>query len=430
MKVLWVTNLPMHRMTTENNNKENILTTQSWLSALLNQMIKTNDIQLATVSIMADPKMEKIKDKKVTHYAIKSSLKNRTKFPTSSNINQEWKKIIEDFQPDLIHYHGTEFSHGLVLYNLYPEIPSVLSIQGLTTIIERHYFASIPYWQLFKRKTLFSWIFGGISKQKKSFKKRSYYEKKFLESIPNVIGRTDWDKAFVKSLSKTNKYYHCDEAMRSPFFEEQWDIENIERNTIFAPASFYPIKGFHLLLEAIKILKKTYPNIRIRVMGPNITKKNTLKEKLLQTDYSVYLTNLIEKNNLNQNIDFLGPLSDYQIAKEMKKSHVVVIPSAIENGCNVLSEAMLLGVPSVASSAGGMTTTLRHGVDGFSYNYNEIEMLAYYISEILENDVLANKFSTNAKKIALQRHQPKNVCERTIEIYKEILNEGKNNLIL
>ena len=422
MRVLWITNLPLHSMK-KNDFEKSIITTQSWLTALKDEMINKAEIELGIATIMENPQSYKVQEGNIVHYAIKSSLKSRLHYPMPKTIKKEWTKIIEDFNPDIIHYHGTEFSHGLTLHEIYPNIPSVLSIQGLTTIIERHYYANISPYELLKRKTLYNLIFGGIPQKKKEFLKRGIYEREFIQSVKNVVGRTDWDKSFVKSLNPKVNYFHCEEAMRSDFFRVKWDIKEIKRYTIFTPASYNPIKGFHFLLEAVAILREKYPKIKLRVMGPNITKSSTIKEKLLQTDYALYLRDIIKKHDLGSNIEFLGPLSSNQIAREMKSSHTVVVPSAIENGCNVLAEAMLIGVPSVASSAGGMTTTLKHDMQGYSYNYTEIEMLAYYVSKIWSNDSIALRFSEAARKSSVDRYNPKNVCLETFEIYMKLLNE-------
>lgn len=78
--------------------------------------------------------------------------------------------------------------------------------------------------------------------------------------------------------------------------------------------------------------------------------------------------------------------------ERLLKTHVFLLPSAIENSSNSLGEAMLLGMPCVASNSGGTQDILEHKKEGYLYPYTEPAMCAEYISKIFENDELACKF--------------------------------------
>ena len=112
-----------------------------------------------------------------------------------------------------------------------------------------------------------------------------------------------------------------------------------------------------------------------------------------------------------------------EIVEELKKAHVMVLPSSIENSPNSLCEAQLVGIPTVASYVGGVPEMLRDGKDGFLYAFNEPLMLAEYISRIFESDKLAESFSKSSYNWIRERQGQKLVVDQTIENYRMIIGE-------
>ena len=55
-----------------------------------------------------------------------------------------WLKIISDFQPDIIHAYGTEGKHNILLFN-HTDLPIIVSLQGILTEYQHHYYAGIDF---------------------------------------------------------------------------------------------------------------------------------------------------------------------------------------------------------------------------------------------------------------------------------------------
>ena len=91
--------------------------------------------------------------------------------------------------------------------------------------------------------------------------------------------------------------------------------------------------------------------------------------------------------DLERNVVFTGPLDEEKMCQRYLKSNVFVCPSSIENSPNSLGEAMVLGVPCVASDVGGVSDMLKHKEEGFVYQTDAPYMLAHYVCEIFENEV-------------------------------------------
>ena len=396
-----------------------------WLNSMHEEIIKNNKIDIAIATTCSCKKFLKFDDGNTIYYLIPD--KKTSKY--NKKIINNWKSIIEDFKPDILHIHGTEYSRGLSLINGNFDIPVVTSIQGLSGSVANVYYGNISFIDIIKNITIrdvlkLNTIFDG----KKDFKNRAIYEKQIIKKSNYIIGRTLWDKSNVIAISPDKKYYNLNECLRTSFYNEKvWDIKKIQRHSIFCSQASYPIKGLHILLKSISLLKKSFPDIKLYVGGINIVDESSVIKKIKTTGYGKYIKKLIKKYDIKQNVEFTGLLSAEQVADRLLKTHVFVSPSFIENESNSLTEASVLGVPAVGSYVGGVTERIIHGETGFYYPVTESSMLAYYIKKIFSEDDLAMKFSVNARKKAKLIVDRQKNYEDLYNIYTAIINEKKSN---
>lgn len=421
MNILWLTNIPLPEANILMNEKP--LPFGGWLVNASASLSSINDLELS----IAFPKRE-LKDVKsfkgdnINYYAFPSV---NDKDSTQIEENEYLEKIINQSAPDMIHIFGTEFAHTLAMVNTCrrKEIKTVISVQGLVSVIAKHYMAYLPP-KVQNRYTIRDFLKqDNLKQQQKKFFNRGKYEIEALQKVNHVIGRTTWDKACTTQINPNVKYYHCNETLREEFYKHMWSIEKCERYSIFVSQGSYPIKGLHLMIEAMPLILKKFPNAKLYVGGNDITRSHTFKEKLKISYYGKYINNLIKKYNLQNKVIFTGVLDEKQMCERYLKSHVFVCPSSIENSPNSLGEAMILGVPCVASDVGGVADLLKHREEGFVYQADASYMLAYYVTEIFSNENLALKFSKNARARAMKTHDKEENMKRMLEIYKSILTE-------
>jgi glycosyltransferase involved in cell wall biosynthesis len=330
-----------------------------------------------------------------------------------------WKHILNIEKPDIIHIHGTEYAHSISLLEMEIEIPTVVSIQGLLTNYARYYYAGIDYKDLLYSITLKDVIRKNtIFNQKKNFIRRSYSEKKIISLTNAIIGRTDWDYSNVKEIKRDLKYYKCNESLRNIFYEaKKWDINRVEEYTIFISQATYPIKGFHNVLKAINILKYKYKSIKVYVAGSDIGKNTGI---FRGNGYSRYINSLIHKYDLEDHVEYLGVLDEYQMASRLVKTHIFVQASAIENSPNSLGEAQILGVPCISSFVGGVSNMVSNFETGLLFNYQEYSILASYIDMLFSDPELAKQLSKQSIIEAENRHDRTTNGDRLIEIYEDL----------
>ena len=212
--------------------------------------------------------------------------------------------------------------------------------------------------------------------------------------------------------------------MRKNFYENAWALDSCSRHSIFVSQSYYTIKGFHIFLDAIGLLKDEFPDIAVYTTGRDIVKPN-----ISDGAYTRLLRKKIMKYKLENTVHFCGSLNADQMCERYLKCQVFVTPSLIENSSNSIAEALLLGCPTVSSFVGGISNFISHGMNGYLYQVNAPYMLAFYIRKIFNSDDTALKLSENARTVAAEIYDKDKTINRMKQIYRHIisLNEGKQN---
>ncbi len=393
---------------------------------LAGQLALRSEITLAVASVYKGKKLKCLNINGIIYYLLPKNIS--TKFQAYKN---NWKMICNEFMPDIVHIHGTEYHYGLSCMLVCQNLHYVVSIQGLVGVYARYYYAGLTIIDIFKNITLrdvlrHDTIFHG----KKNFIKRGIFEKKYITLSKHIIGRTNWDYSHSKAINPFINYHHCNETLRNSFYKSpKWDCRKKTDYTIFLSQASFPIKGLHQVIEAVAILVKSFPQIKLRVAGHNIINKTTLLSRLKINGYGSYLDSLIKKYKLEQNIYFVGLLTEEQIIKEYLNAHLFICPSSIENSPNSVGEAQILGVPTIASYVGGTPDLITSEETGLLYRFEEIEMLAENIRKVFCDTSLSQHLSKEGIKIAEHRHSQILNCEKTLNIYNSILYGSLNNLV-
>lgn len=345
------------------------------------------------------------------------------------SVFDKYKTYIKQFSPDIIHIHGTEKNLAQI-QNFIQDIPVVISIQGIMQGYKKFSFNYLLPNEEKKYKTLKNYLGrGGINQQYKLFCQSKFYEKNIFKNGIFFIGRTEWDKAQVIFRNKQAKYFHGEELLRPEFYfrKKTWAPQNCEPYTIFMPSGFNPIKGLHIALEAITLLKERYPTIKLYVPGipQHIIKKNKLSSYILGEQYINIIKEKIRKNNLTQNIKLLPRLSASEMINYMQKSQVFLSPTSIDNSPNTIGEAMMIGIPIVTTAVGGILSFLKDKETCLLAPAGDEYVIAYKIMQLFEDQELSQKLSNNAYLVALQRHNIETTILQYREIYLQCINTFK-----
>jgi glycosyltransferase involved in cell wall biosynthesis len=82
---------------------------------------------------------------------------------------------------------------------------------------------------------------------------------------------------------------------------------------------------------------------------------------------------------------------------------------------------MLLGMPIIATYAGGIPSILGNKNEGLLFQDGDPYSLAGAIIELIEDVDYANDLAKNARQRALQRHDPEKIVNDLLQIYSSII---------
>ena len=419
MKVLWLTNYVLPFIASQIGIPATV--NEGWLIGLSDQLIEKKwEMVFCTDS-------EKIKEKivlKVNDNTIFYGFPNQKTNKYNKNLKIEYARVLATERPDIIHIMGSEFPHAYSMYEAcvmqHMKERCVVSIQGLISKISKAYDLGIE--PVYKKRRLF-WdliVKDSILLNKKDFAGRGFYEKKLLENVCNVIGRTKWDRLCVEQMNDGIRYFTCKEILRAVFYQNRWSYQNCTKHSVIISQATYPVKGFHILLKAAAILKKKYHDLKIYVPSHTVYPMAMKRPGWLNSDYANYIVRLIEMNSLKDHIEFLGSLDAESMCRAYLRSNVFVCPSTIENSSNSLGEAMLLGMPVVASYVGGLSSMMDHEKEGIFFPLEEEYTLAACIGRLFEDIEFAERLGENAQKRAETTHNREENLSELLWCYNQI----------
>ena len=416
MKILWITNILFPEVNALISEERQLKSSGGWMISLAKEITKLPDIKLSVATVSNKVKSFNIsKGKYITYYTIPYG-KGNTKYNKEYEVY--WKKIKKMFNPDIVHIHGTEFTHGLAYINACGNERVVISIQGLKSGIAPFYLAGLNWKDIYGNLTFHDIIKGNLYHEQRAFCKTGEFEREAIKKVKHIIGRTSWDRAHIWTINPYAQYYICNEILREEFYDgTTWSYEKCTPYTIFLSQGNYPLKGLHQLLKAMPLILKHYPDTTIRIAGGDITHSSGISGLIHFTGYGKIIKQLIKKYHLKKNITFLGPLNAEEMKTEYLRSNVFVCPSSIENSPNSLGEAQILGVPCVAASVGGVPDFMIND-SKHMYRFEELNIMAQMVCHIFS--LKGNIDNNIVRKTAMDRHNIDNNIKQLLYIYNSL----------
>ena len=194
-----------------------------------------------------------------------------------------------------------------------------------------------------------------------------------------------------------------------------------DRFIVVHVARFQEIKGHHNLLDALVLLinetSKRTPLVLFvgGVLDPPsqdvLTYKARVEERASRPD-------------LLPHVLFLGQRQDISLI--MRAADVVVIPSLFESFGMVVIEAMTVGVPIVATNAGGPSEIIKHGKTGLLVPPEDPDALACGIRQVLEHPDKSASMAAAAQTAALELYGPFSRCKTLLSEYRQVIKNIKD----
>jgi len=214
-------------------------------------------------------------------------------------------------------------------------------------------------------------------------------EEKIVD-IPNFVNT----KKFYPVLNKKRS------ELRSKLFLP------IDKKIISFVGRLSPQKGVFYLIRAWSKAIITYPEVALLVIGDGPLMKS-LKDQ-------ARALNLLDK------IEFLGKKEN--ISEYLQASDIFVLPSLAEGMANTLLEAMVCGLPCIATRIGGSVDLIDDGKDGILVEPASSEELASAILRLLKDKESSKNIGNQARKKISERYSINSIVPAYINLYKGLLS--------
>jgi len=122
-----------------------------------------------------------------------------------------------------------------------------------------------------------------------------------------------------------------------------------DRPIVLAVGYRLKMKGYHLLIDAIPKIKKTYPDVLVAIVGG---------QARWGLDYSAEIEERIRANAVSDSVLLTGARPPEELPNWYSAADVLSILSSREGSPNVLMEALASGLPAVATPVGGIPDVL------------------------------------------------------------------------
>jgi glycosyltransferase involved in cell wall biosynthesis len=391
-----------------------------WVNSLIATLSEFSNYDIGIAYLTSQKNTCKFKRKGVDYFPIYRKISFLTKVSTHVlkrleviRMDDTVDSIVSDFKPDIIQLFGLETPFGSILANV-KGVPVVVHIQGIcTACIEKFYPIGMSprkiWWNSCIQDKLSFMTANDIFVR---YTNRAKLEQSNFKNYKYYLGRTDWDFSVSRMLSQNSTYFTCDEMLRPEFYTKKWRYKERDKIVISSTMNGDIYKGLDTILKAAYLLEKSKVSFEWNIYG--ITDKFPLKrvfEKMFHLAFS------------DNHVYFKGKKDADELVECLLESTFYIHPSHIDNSPNSLCEAMILGIPCIATYVGGIPSLLENGKNGFLVQDSGSYEIAFIVLNNYNNKALLESLSENVQEDARNRHNRGRVLAQLTNAYQNIIKD-------
>jgi glycosyltransferase involved in cell wall biosynthesis len=180
---------------------------------------------------------------------------------------------------------------------------------------------------------------------------------------------------------------------------------------IGALGALVPHKGHSSLIKALPALRRSRPDLMCVIVGAGELERD--------------LRDLSRDLGVESALEFVGHQSD--VRSIVPAFDCLVHPSKLDASPNVLKEAMVMGVPVVATNVGGVSEIVVDGDCGLLVPPGDIEALAGAVGRVLDDDKLRRRLVAGGVA-RVEEFSVDRTVEETCRLYARLLKEKRGGL--
>jgi len=295
------------------------------------------------------------------------------------------RKRLQEIQPDLVHAWGSERGAALVASRL--SYPYLVTMQGLLQWYSEQVKLNIHH------------------------RLEARLEHVALKRASIITAES---RFAVKWLQDKYPHLEVHQAEHAP----DWIFHRVERRPETKPPRFLfigamgMIKGTDLLLRALDRLSKER-DFRLTIVGSAAS--DFLQKMKGQTSPGLW-----------ERITILHDLTPLQVAQEMARATLLLFPTRADTSPNSVKEAVVAGLPVVASAIGGIVDYVFPGENGFTCQPGDLNGFVNTIHEALAHPLFSQgKVEAQTLERVRAYLSPQQMRERFTAAYQRVLERGR-----
>ena len=170
-----------------------------------------------------------------------------------------------------------------------------------------------------------------------------------------------------------------------------------------------PAKGIDILLKAWRSVISTHPDASLSIVGDGPLKQ-----------YQDFL----DANQISKTVTLMGKRTD--VKSLLLDADIFVLPSRREGMPNALMEAMLLGLPCIATDISGSQDLIKHKENGLLVPPADVTQLTNAILFMMDQSDPAAKMGAMARDTICNFNRMDLVANQYLALYKRLIT-NKNN---
>ncbi len=283
-------------------------------------------------------------------------------------------------KPDIVHAHGTEQAYAIAAVE--SKLPHIISIQG---------------------------IISKLSKVNPNYRYRKIasIEKFVIKNGKNFIAKTNFANRFIHSLNPESNIYLIENIVHPAFFKI---IRNdYLNNYIVYVGNINANKGVDELIKAFSKFVALQNDYKLLIIGNG------------DREYIHQCRKIANKFKISSKVEWFGHQTHEQIASVFESAKVLVHPSKMDTSPNTVSEAMVAGLPCIATKVGGIPDMISHKKNGYLIDNVNGDDIYNALKDLIFNQRLYNSISNNSRIIGRRRFSEEKNVDKVINVYKKVI---------
>ncbi|MFH1760397.1 MAG: glycosyltransferase family 4 protein [bacterium] len=239
-----------------------------------------------------------------------------------------------------------------------------------------------------------------------------------------------------KTLAHSANLITCPSQKLADFIEKKWSISpykiviypnpvdtdlfkpcddiNVMENSIVYAGRIEHIKGVESLVRSIASVKKSIPQVHLRIINADSTPADRL------SSYEKRVLNQVREYGLEENVEIISRLKQPDLVREYCSASIAVVPSLWESLPYAVLEPMACGCAVIASRCGGIPEIIQDQINGLLAEPLNVNSFTGKILRLLRNPSLVKELGHNARERIIKRFSLSVVSREVDIVFREL----------